>query len=99
MFLYRQIGIGTICTARLVEVEFPKAITIASRNFADLVTSRHGGVIEEVGDMKLSGDELFKRSQFVFVGGAIRFCPDSVPQEDKDKFESYLKSLKKDDSK
>ena len=38
IFLYRQIGISYLCMARQIEVEFPKAISLAAKNYALLIS-------------------------------------------------------------
>jgi hypothetical protein len=53
IFLYRQIGISYLCMARQIEVEFPKAISLAAKNYALLISSRHGGYIKELGKEKI----------------------------------------------
>ena len=53
IFLYRQIGISYLCMARQIEVEFPKAISLAAKNYALLISSRHGGLIKELGKEKI----------------------------------------------
>ena len=48
MNFYRQVGITYFCLARQAEVDFSKSITIASKNFALIVSKKHGGLIEEI---------------------------------------------------
>ncbi len=95
MNFYRQIGISYFCLARQSKVEFPKSISIASNNFALIVTKKHGGLIEEIGDVKLSNDQIYQGSYLQLIEGAIQLCPDQVPQEDKDKFLKAVEDLKK----
>ena len=49
MNLYRQIGISYFCLARQAKVNFPESISIASNNFALIISNKHGGFIEEIG--------------------------------------------------
>ena len=49
MYFYKQIGISYVCLARQAKVEFNQSISIASNNFALIVSTKHGGLIEEVG--------------------------------------------------
>ena len=37
IFLYRQIGISYLCMARQIEVEFPKAISLAAKNLLKIL--------------------------------------------------------------
>ena len=62
IFLYRQIGISYLCMARQIDVEFPKAISLAAKNYALLISSRHGGIIKELGNKNIEG---------IIVGKAI----------------------------
>ena len=95
MNFYRQIGISYFCLARQSKVEFPKSISIASNNFALIVSKKHGGLIEEIGDIKLSNDQIYQGSYLQLIEGAMQLCPDQVPQEDKDKFLKAVEDLNK----
>ena len=86
MNLYRQIGISYFCLARQAKVEFPKAISIASNNFALIVTKKHGGLIEEIGDQALSIDQAYQGSYLQLIEGSIQVCPNQVPEDNKKKF-------------
>ena len=93
--LYRQIGISYLCLARQAKVEFPKAISIASNNFALIISKKHGGLLEELGPDKLSNDQLYKGSYLQLIEGAIQLCPDEVPEKDKEKFSEAMKKINK----
>ena len=86
MNLYRQIGISYFCLARQAKVEFSKSISIASNNFALIVSKKHGGLIEELGDQKLINEQIYQGSYLQLIEGAIQLCPEQVPEEDKKKF-------------
>tara|TARA_B100000945_G_scaffold150407_1_gene120632 strand:+ start:335 stop:658 length:324 start_codon:yes stop_codon:yes gene_type:complete len=93
MNLYRQIGISYFCLARQAKVEFPKSISIASNNFALIVSKKHGGLIEEIGDKKLTNEQIYQGSYLQLIEGAIQLCPDKVPEEDKNKFLKAVEQL------
>ena len=93
MNLYRQIGISYFCLARQAKVEFPKSISIASNNFALIVSKKHGGRIEEIGDKKLTNDQLYQGSYLQIIEGSIQLCPDQVPEKDKKKFLKAVEEL------
>tara|TARA_Y100001968_G_scaffold318843_1_gene349607 strand:+ start:214 stop:666 length:453 start_codon:yes stop_codon:yes gene_type:complete len=93
MNLYRQIGISYFCLARQAKVEFPQSISIASNNFALIISKKHGGLIEEVGDKKLTNDQVYQGSYLQLIEGAIQLCPDQVPQSDKKKFSKAVEQL------
>ena len=93
MNLYRQIGISYLCLARQAKVEFPKSISIASNNFALIVSKKHGGLIEELGDQKLKNEQIYQGSYLQLIEGAIQLCPEQVPEEDKKKFLEAVEKL------
>ncbi len=97
MNLYRQIGVSYLCLARQAKVEFPQSISIASNNFVLLVSKKHGGLIEEIGDKKLTNDQIYQGSYLQLMEGAIQLCPDQVPEEDKTKFLKALEKLNQKD--
>ena len=93
MFFYRQIGITYFCLARQAKVEFPQSISIASNNFALIVTNKHGGLIEEIGDQKLTNDQLLQGTYLQLIEGAITLCPEQVPEDERSKFLSAVEKL------
>jgi len=93
IFLYRQIGISYLCMARQIEVEFPKAISLAAKNYALLISSRHGGLIKELGKEKIPEKNIYNGAVLQLLDGAIKNCPDMVPEEDKKKFLNTVKQL------
>ena len=86
MNFYRQIGISYFCLARQAKVEFPQSISIASNNFALIISNKHGGLIEETGDNKLTNNQIYQGSYLQLIEGSIQLCPDFVPEEEKKKF-------------
>ncbi len=93
IFLYRQIGISYLCMARQIEVEFPKAISLAAKNYALLISSRHGGYIKELGKEKIPDENIYNGAILQLLDGAIKNCPDLVPEEDKKKFLKTVEQL------
>ena len=91
--LYRQIGISYFCLSRNAKVEFPKAIYIASSNFSLIISNKHGSLIEEIGDKKLTNDQIYQGSYLQLIEGAIQLCPDQVPEEEKNKFQKAVELL------
>ena len=94
IFLYRQIGISYLCMARQIDVEFPKAISLAAKNYALLISSRHGGLIKELGKEKLPDQNIYNGAILQILDGAIKNCPEMVPEEDKKKFLKTVEQLK-----
>ena len=95
MNLYRQIGISYFCLARQAKVDFPQSISIASNNYALIVSKKHGGFIEETGDKKLTNNQLYQGSYLQLIEGAIQLCPNLVPEEEKQKFSKAVEELNK----
>ena len=93
VFLYRQIGISYLCMARQIEVEFPKAISLAAKNYALLISSRHGGLIKELGKEKLPERNIYNGAILQLLDGAMKNCPDMVPDKDKKKFLETVEQL------
>ena len=93
IFLYRQIGISYLCMARQIDVEFPKAISLAAKNYALLISSKHGGFIKELGKEKLPDKNIYNGAILQILDGAIKNCPDLVPEEDKKKFLKTVEQL------
>ena len=93
IFLYRQIGISYLCMARQIEVEFPKAISLAAKNYALLISSRHGGLIKELGKEKIPEKNIYNGAILQLFDGAMKNCPDMVPEEDKKKFLKTVEQL------
>ena len=48
IFLYRQMGASYLCIASKAKVDFNKGLGIASATFANVISGKHGGVIQEV---------------------------------------------------
>ena len=93
IFLYRQIGISYLCMARQIDVEFPKAISLAAKNYALLISSRHGGLIKDLGKEKIPEKNIYNGAILQILDGAIKNCPDMVPEEDKKKFLKTVEQL------
>ena len=79
--------------ARQLEVEFPKAISLAAKNYALLISNRHGGLIKELGKEKLAEKNIYNGAILQILDGAIKNCPDMVPEEDKKKFLKTVEQL------
>ena len=93
IFLYRQIGISYLCMARQIDVDFPKAISLAAKNYALLISSRHGGFIKELGKEKIPEKNIYNGAVLQLLDGAMKNCPDMVPEEDKKKFIKTVEQL------
>ena len=81
--------------ARRIDVEFPKAISLAAKNYALLISSRHGGLIEELGNEKIPDNNIYSGAILQILDGALRNCPAMVPEEDKNKFLETVEQINK----
>ena len=95
IFLYRQIGVSYLCLARQTEIEFEKAISIAANNYALIVSNKHGGLIKEVGKEKLTNNAIYRGAILQLLDGAMKQCPDFVPDKDKKRFLKAVEEINK----
>ena len=93
LFLYRQMGASYLCIASKAEVDFNKGLGIASATFANVIIGKHGGVIKELGNEKLSERKLYNSGTFQIVGSALNICPESIPKKIKNDYEKRLKQI------
>jgi len=99
IFLYRQMGASYLCIASKAEVDFDKGLGIASATFANVIIGKHGGAIEELGNVKLDNKKLYNAGTFQIVGSALNICPESIPTNIKNDYEKRLKRLAKQSKK
>ena len=99
LFLYRQMGASYLCIASKAEVEFSKGLGIASATFANVIMGKHGGIIKELGNKKLTQKKLYNSGTFQIVGGALNICPESIPKKIKKDYEKKLKQIIKETKK
>ena len=81
--------------ARQIEVDFPKAISLAAKNYALLISSRHGGLIKELGKEKIPDKNIYNGAVLQILDGALKNCPAMVPEQDKKKFLKTVEQLNK----
>jgi len=99
LFLYRQMGASYLCIASKAEVDFKKGLGIASATFANVITGKHGGLIKEFGNEKLSEKKLYNAGTFQIVGSALNICPESIPNKIKKDYEKRFQQLLKESKK
>ncbi len=95
LYLYKGMGASYLCIASKAGIKFPKAVGVATATFVQVIEGKHGGVVKELGDKKLDRDKLFAGAEFQIVTTAIKYCPDSVPEEVAKKVNQILKDNKK----
>ena len=99
IFLYRQMGASYLCIASKAKVDFNKGLGIASATFANVISGKHGGVIQALGDEKLNEQRLYNSGTFQIVGSALNICPESIPKEIKNDYEKRVEQLLKESKK
>ena len=95
LYLYKGMGASYLCIASKAGIKFPKAVGVATATYVQVIEGKHGGVIKELGDKKLERDKLFAGAEFQIVSTAIKYCPDSVPEEVTKKVKQILQDSKK----
>ena len=95
LYLYKGMGASYVCIASKAGIEFPKALGVASATYVQVIEGKHGGAVKELGDKKLEREKLFAGAEFQIVTTAIKYCPDSVPEEVTKKVRKILKENKK----
>ena len=95
LYLYKGMGASYLCIASKADIEFPKALGVATATYVQVIEGKHGGAVKELGDKKLEREKLFAGAEFQIVTTAIKYCPDSVPEEVTKKVNKILKENKK----
>ena len=81
LYLYKGMGASYLCIASKAGIEFPKAIGVATATYVQVLEGKHGGLIKELGDTKLEREKLFAGAEFQIVETALKYCPDSIPDD------------------
>ena len=90
LYLYKGMGASYLCIASKAGIDFPKAIGVATATYVQVLEGKHGGLIEELGDIKLEREKLFAGAEFQIVETALKYCPDSIPEEVRKKVNQIL---------
>ena len=91
LYLYKGMGASYLCIASKAGIDFPKAIGVATATYVQVLEGKHGGLIEELGDMKLKREKLFAGAEFQIVETAMKYCPDSIPKDVTKKVNEILR--------
>ena len=81
LYLYKGMGASYLCIASKAGIDFPKAIGVATATYVQVLEGKHGGQIKELKDIKLEREKLFAGAEFQIVETAIKYCPDSIPED------------------
>ena len=96
--LYHGMGVSFVCNAtrKGLDLDFPKTLSVASATFASVVEQKHGGkIIEKKKEKTVSFKNLQYIASLQLVEGALRVCPDNVPEKIKKQFNIESERLKK----
>ena len=81
LYLYKGMGASYLCIASKAGIDFTKAIGVATATYVQVLEGKHGGFIKELGDTKLEREKLFAGAEFQIVETALKYCPDSIPED------------------
>ena len=90
LYLYKGMGASYLCIASKAEIDFTKAIGVATATYVQVLEGKHGGLIEELGDIKLEREKLFAGAEFQIIQTAMKYCPDSIPEDVRKKVNKIL---------
>ena len=90
---YGVMSIATFCEARAQKIEFKKSLAVALAGQLHVIYGKHGGLLPGTKD-PLPEKQFLNNAGFMIVGGALKFCPKSVPAAEKARFERAAASLK-----
>ena len=91
LYLYKGMGASYLCIASKAGIDFPKAIGVATATYVQVLEGKHGGLIKELGDTKLEREKLFAGAEFQIVETALKYCPDSIPEDVSKRINEILK--------
>lgn len=89
---YGVMSIATFCEARAQEIDFSKSLAVALAGQLHVIYGKHGGLLPGTKD-PLPEKQFLNNAGFMIVGGALKFCPKSVPAAEKERFEKAAASL------
>jgi len=81
LYLYKGMGASYLCIASKAGIDFPKSIGVATATYVQVLEGKHGGLIKELGDTKLEREKLFAGAEFQIVETALKYCPESIPED------------------
>ena len=82
-----------------IDFDFKKAFAVSTYTFAEVIFSKHGNLIQEAGNEKLTTQRVLYIGEIEILNSAIKICPKQIPNEVKKRFEETIKNLKKQNNK
>ena len=101
IFLYKQMGASFLCKSinDKIDFDFNKAFAVSTYTFAEVIFSKHGNLIKEAGNEKLTTQRVLYIGEIEILNSAIKICPKQIPNDIKKRFEETLDNLKKQNNK
>ena len=101
VFLYKQMGASFLCKSinDKIDFDFNKAFAVSTYTFAEVIFSKHGNLIKEAGNEKLTTQRVLYIGEIEILNSAIKICPKQIPNDIKKRFEETLDNLKKQNNK
>jgi len=90
LYLYKGMGASYLCIASKAGIDFTKAIGVSTATYVQVLEGKHGGLIEELGNIKLEREKLFAGAEFQIIQTAMKYCPDSIPEDVRKKVNEIL---------
>ncbi len=87
IYLYRGLGSSFLCNSLAANVDFKDAINIAATTYVQVLNGRHGGIVKEAGEEKLTEKQLFAGAEYQIISGGLQYCPRDIPDNIKAKME------------
>ena len=94
LYLYKGMGASYLCIASKAGIDFTKGIGVATATYVQVLEGKHGGLIKELGDTKLEREKLFAGAEFQIVETALKYCPESIPEDISKKVDEILSENK-----
>ena len=95
IILYRQIFTNYFCIARVSNVKFDEAFSLAAKNITAIIINKHGGLLEELDGKQITNKQLLNGSTNLIMEAAILTCPNKVPEKMKKEFENSIEEQRK----
>ena len=101
VFLYKQMGASFLCKSinDKIDFDFNKAFAVSTYTFAEVIFSKHGNLIKEAGNEKLTTQRVLYIGEIEILNSAIKICPKEIPNDVKKRFKETLNKLKKQKNK
>ena len=101
VFLYKQMGASFLCKSinDKIDLDFNKAFAVSTYTFAEVIFSKHGNLIKDAGNEKLTTQRVLYIGEIEILNSAINICPKQIPDDIKKRFKETLDNLKKQNNK